>query len=185
MARAAGVAIVFADSADYPCIADLSGDFSYARLQRCSEDEPAGYAPADLDRWAKTARAWAAGKSPPGLPYAAEPPPPAPRDTIIFFISARRCGARSPRDADRAAVTRSTRPCRRRFSSACRARPRASGGQSRAGLSISVARRRRRPPGRGADRRLEQYPRCAASPSCARRSPPVPPPPGLALDAEA
>jgi uncharacterized protein YecE (DUF72 family) len=37
MARAAGVAIVFADSDDYPCIADLSGDFSYARLQRCRE----------------------------------------------------------------------------------------------------------------------------------------------------
>jgi uncharacterized protein YecE (DUF72 family) len=81
------VAIVFADSDDHPCIPDLSGDFVYARLQRCVEDEPAGYAPAGLDRWAKAARAWAAGKSPPGFPYAAEPPPPAPRDAFIFFIS--------------------------------------------------------------------------------------------------
>src|SRR5688572_19396144 len=52
MARAAGVAIVFADSDEFPCIADLSGDFSYARLQRCRDDEPAGYGPAELDRWA-------------------------------------------------------------------------------------------------------------------------------------
>ena len=33
------------------------------------------------------ARAWAAGKSPPGFPYAADPPPSAPRDAFIFFIS--------------------------------------------------------------------------------------------------
>ncbi len=87
MARAAGVAIVFADSDEFPCIADLSGDFSYARLQRCREDEPTGYGPAELDRWAEVARAWAAGESPPGFPYAADPPPPAPRDVFAFFIS--------------------------------------------------------------------------------------------------
>jgi uncharacterized protein YecE (DUF72 family) len=87
MARAAGVAIVFADSDDYPCIPDLSGDFSYARLQRCREDEPAGYSPAELDRWAEIAKAWSLGESPPGLPYAADPPPPAPRDVFTFFIA--------------------------------------------------------------------------------------------------
>ena len=87
MARAAGVAIVFADSDEFPCIADLSGNFSYARLQRCREAEPAGYAPDELDRWAEVASAWSRGESPPGLPYVAEPPPPAPRDAFLFFIS--------------------------------------------------------------------------------------------------
>jgi uncharacterized protein YecE (DUF72 family) len=87
MARKAGVAIVFADSDDYPMIADLSGSFSYARLQRCREEEKAGYAGAELDRWAEVARAWSRGESPKGLPYCAEPPKPAAREVFAFFIS--------------------------------------------------------------------------------------------------
>jgi len=87
MARAARVAIVFADSDDYPCIPDLSGGFSYARLQRCREAEATGYTVAELDRWADIAKAWSLGESPPRLPYAAEPPPPAPREVFSFFIS--------------------------------------------------------------------------------------------------
>jgi uncharacterized protein YecE (DUF72 family) len=87
MARAAGVAIVFADSDDYPCIPDLSGGIIYARLQRCIEEEAAGYAGDALDRWAGIAKHWARGESPAGFPYAAEAPPPMPRDTYVFFIS--------------------------------------------------------------------------------------------------
>jgi uncharacterized protein YecE (DUF72 family) len=88
MARKAGVAIVFADADDYPCIADVSGDLVYARLQRSREEEAAGYSDADLDRWAEVARGWARGESPAGLPYAAETPAPVvPRDTYIFVIS--------------------------------------------------------------------------------------------------
>lgn len=87
MARAAGVAVVFADADDYPCISDLSGDFVYARLQRSRAELATGYEPAELDRWAVVAKAWAGGESPSGFPYAAEPPPPQPRDTYVFFIS--------------------------------------------------------------------------------------------------
>ena len=87
MARAAGVAIVFADSDEFPCIADLSGDFVYARLQRSREKAAAGYSKAALARWAKLAQAWARGESPAGLPCVAEPPPQRPRDTYVFFIS--------------------------------------------------------------------------------------------------
>ena len=87
MARKAGVAIVFADSDDYPCIADLSGDFAYARLQRCQEAEACGYGGAELDRWAETVKAWSRGESPVGFAYAAEPPEPQPRDTFVFMIS--------------------------------------------------------------------------------------------------
>jgi uncharacterized protein YecE (DUF72 family) len=87
MARAAGVAIVFADSDDYPCIPDLSGDFAYARLQRSREGEASGYPAAELDRWAEAAKAWARGESPERFPYVTEPPPPRPRETYIFFIS--------------------------------------------------------------------------------------------------
>lgn len=88
MARKAGVAIVFADADDYPCIADVSGDFVYARLQRSREEEATGYAEAELDRWAEVAQAWARGESPAGFPYVAETPAPVmPRDTYIFVIS--------------------------------------------------------------------------------------------------
>ena len=87
LAREAEVAIVFGDSDDYPCVADLSGDFAYARLQCTQEDVPTGYTPEVLDRWAAVARGWAAGESPPGLPYVTEPAQPQPRDTFVFMIA--------------------------------------------------------------------------------------------------
>ncbi|MEG3176882.1 DUF72 domain-containing protein [Sphingomonas sp. RB3P16] len=87
LCRAAGVAIAYADSTDYPALADVSGDFVYARLEAAVEEEPAGYAPAALDRWAEVAHGWAAGESPTGLPYVAKPAAKAPRDTFVFFIN--------------------------------------------------------------------------------------------------
>ncbi|WP_267388891.1 DUF72 domain-containing protein [Sphingomonas sp. GC_Shp_3] len=88
MARAAGVALVYADSADYPAIADVTGDFVYARLENAVEAEATGYASAALDDWAETARAWAKGEQPDGLPYAStEAPAKRPRDTFVFFIN--------------------------------------------------------------------------------------------------
>lgn len=87
LARAAGVAIVYADSTDYPAIADVSGDLVYARLEAAVEDEPAGYPSAALDRWASAARCWAAGGAAADLPYLAEPAPGTPRETFVFFIN--------------------------------------------------------------------------------------------------
>ena len=98
MARKAGVAIVFADSDEFPAFADLSGDFAYARLQRSREDVATGYGEAELDRWAAVAKAWARGKSPPGLPYAAEPAAVGPRDVYVFFTSGAK--ARNPAAAE-------------------------------------------------------------------------------------
>ncbi|WP_445191163.1 DUF72 domain-containing protein [Sphingomonas sp. Tas61C01] len=88
MARAAGVAIVFADSTDYPAIADVTADFMYARLEAGIEEHATGYDAAALDRWADAARAWSEGGAPPGLPYVEETPPAKKaRDTFVFFIS--------------------------------------------------------------------------------------------------
>ena len=86
LARAAGVAIVYADSPEYPAIADVSGDFVYARLEAGVEEEPTGYPSKDLDRWADAARLWAKGGAPEGLPYVADPAPKTPRETFVFFI---------------------------------------------------------------------------------------------------
>jgi uncharacterized protein YecE (DUF72 family) len=87
MAREAGVAIVYEDSGDFPCIADISGDFVYARLMKAKPEIETGYAPAEIDRWAGIARSWAKGESPPGLPYVADPARVRARETYIFFIA--------------------------------------------------------------------------------------------------
>lgn len=88
MAQTAGVALVYADSATYPAIADLTGDFVYARLEQAQAAIATGYAPEALDRWVTTARAWSHGERPEGLPYVmAKPPPSKPRDTFVFFIN--------------------------------------------------------------------------------------------------
>jgi uncharacterized protein YecE (DUF72 family) len=95
MARGAGVAIVFADHEEYPEIADLTSDFVYARLQRTREEEPSGYAPAELDRWARVLEDWAKGKSPSGLAYVeAARPTQRPRDVFAFIIGGAK--ARNP-----------------------------------------------------------------------------------------
>jgi uncharacterized protein YecE (DUF72 family) len=95
MAREAGVAIVFADADDYPCIPDLSGDFVYARLQRCVEAEATGYGAGALDRWVAVAKAWARGESPSGFPYVDQPPPVRPRDAYMS-LHQRRQAPRAP-----------------------------------------------------------------------------------------
>ncbi len=88
MARAAGVAIVFADAADYPAIADVTGDFVYARLENAVEAVPTGYDDAALDRWRDAAREWAAGGVPDGLPYVETAAlERMARDTFVFFIN--------------------------------------------------------------------------------------------------
>ena len=88
MARAAGVAIVFADSTDYPAIADVTGDFVYARLEAGIEEHATGYDDTALDRWSDAVRLWSQGGVPEGLPYVeAAPPAKTPRDTFVFFIS--------------------------------------------------------------------------------------------------
>ena len=87
MCRAAGVAIVYAESADYPAIADVTGDFVYARLENAVEEEPEGYSAAALDHWAEVAKDWAAGGSPDGLPYVTDPAPKTPRDVFVFMIN--------------------------------------------------------------------------------------------------
>ncbi|MCD2323556.1 DUF72 domain-containing protein [Sphingomonas sp. IC-56] len=87
MCREAGVAIVYADSPQYPALADITADFVYARLEAGEDTNPLCYAAADFPRWLDTARSWAQGDRPEGLPYVtADTPPAEPRDTFVFFI---------------------------------------------------------------------------------------------------
>ncbi len=81
------MAIAFADSDEFPCIADLSGDLVYARLQRSRAEVPTGYPLPEMDRWAEVAKGWARGESPEGFPYVARAPRPPAREVYVFFIS--------------------------------------------------------------------------------------------------
>lgn len=88
LARRHGVAIVFADSDDYPAIPDPTADFVYARLQRCRESEPAGYSPDEIGIWARRAGSWASGAVPADLaPVGNEPGTGPARDVFVFFIA--------------------------------------------------------------------------------------------------
>lgn len=81
-------AIVVADHADYPQIADLTADFVYARLMQAREDVPTGYDNEQLDEWARIARSWAAGHAPEGLSYVGVREPAAKgRDVFVYMIN--------------------------------------------------------------------------------------------------
>jgi uncharacterized protein YecE (DUF72 family) len=58
LCRARNIAVVFEDSDEYPCVEADTADFSYARLQRMSEDVATGYDDAALDSFAARAREW-------------------------------------------------------------------------------------------------------------------------------
>ena len=93
LARRQHIATVFTDSPKYPSLADVTGDFVYARLMRSAAEIDTGYAAADLDAWAQRAQCWAGGAEPADLPRVQDAPTSgganaAPREVFIYFISA-------------------------------------------------------------------------------------------------
>ena len=89
LARKYKAAIVYADHAKYPDIADVTADFIYARLQTGSDDNPDCYTPKGLDEWAARVKTWAEGKQPADLRRAdpATDAPVQPRDVFVYFIT--------------------------------------------------------------------------------------------------
>jgi uncharacterized protein YecE (DUF72 family) len=82
------IALVFAEHATYPAIADVIADFVYARLQKGKDTEKLGYPGNALDIWAKRARTWAEGGVPADLDLAdpKHKTPAKPRDVFVYFI---------------------------------------------------------------------------------------------------
>jgi uncharacterized protein YecE (DUF72 family) len=80
--------VVFTDHVKYPNIADVTGDFIYARLQRGKDTVPTAYPPRDIDAWADRLRSWAQGKEPADLPRVAPAAKskPTPRDVFAYVI---------------------------------------------------------------------------------------------------
>ena len=87
LARKYDTAIVFADSAKYPIIADPTSDFVYCRLQNAQETVATGYKPAEIRKWAEAARAWEAGGTPKGLKLLGKPAQRKKRDVFVYFIA--------------------------------------------------------------------------------------------------
>lgn len=60
--------VVFTDHTVYPNIADVTGDFVYARLQQGKDTIPTAYPPKALAAWADRLQDWAKGNEPDDLP---------------------------------------------------------------------------------------------------------------------
>lgn len=85
--RQFAIPVVFAEHATYPAIADVTGDFVYARLQKGNEKLKAGYPENALDAWAERANGWAKGSEPADLPRLAKTRAARmPRDVFVYFI---------------------------------------------------------------------------------------------------
>jgi uncharacterized protein YecE (DUF72 family) len=85
--RRFGMPVVFAEHDRYPAIADITGDFVYARLQKGDEKLKDGYPPKALDSWAARAKTWAQGGEPKDLPRVDKTAAKKqPRDVFIYFI---------------------------------------------------------------------------------------------------
>jgi uncharacterized protein YecE (DUF72 family) len=79
--------VVFAEHGKYPAIADITGDFVYARLQKGNDELKTCYPPKQLDAWAKRFQVWADGGEPDDLPRAdAKSAKKVPRDVFAYVI---------------------------------------------------------------------------------------------------
>jgi uncharacterized protein YecE (DUF72 family) len=80
--------VVFTDHKTYPSIADATGDFFYARLQRGNDEIATAYSPKALDAWAARARSLARGGMPDDLPRieAGRRLPAKARDVFLYVI---------------------------------------------------------------------------------------------------
>jgi uncharacterized protein YecE (DUF72 family) len=88
LAREFATPIVFTDHTKYPSLADATGDFIYARLQRGQDSVPTAYPPKEINAWAKRLETWAQGNAPGDLPSVAPPAQakPKPRDVFAYVI---------------------------------------------------------------------------------------------------
>lgn len=86
--RKHAVAVVVADSGDYPAIGDITADFVYARLQRAEESVETGYDDKALALWGERATAWASGGEADGIErVSSKPAKKTKRDVFVLMIN--------------------------------------------------------------------------------------------------
>jgi uncharacterized protein YecE (DUF72 family) len=99
--RTHDVALVCADSPNWPQLMDVTSEFVYCRLHGAEELYASGYDEKSLQEWARRVVSWSCGESPSGARLAAKPQPgkQSPRDVFVYFDNdAKVC---APRDAQR------------------------------------------------------------------------------------
>jgi uncharacterized protein YecE (DUF72 family) len=87
LVREHDAAIVFADSAKYPTLADVAGPFVYARLQQAKASVKTGYTTKELKQWGEDAVAWAEGGAPKRHETLSKPIAKKKRDVFIYMIN--------------------------------------------------------------------------------------------------
>lgn len=91
------IALVCADTVDWPLLMDLTSDFVYCRLHGSRELYRSGYSAAELGRWAKRIRAWRDGKPMRDGTFVGTLAKAMPRDVYVYFDNTDKLMA--PRDA--------------------------------------------------------------------------------------
>jgi uncharacterized protein YecE (DUF72 family) len=91
------IALVGADTVEWPLLMDLTSDFVYCRLHGSRELYRSGYGAAELGRWAKRIRAWRDGKAMRDGTFVGTPAKAMPRDVYVYFDNTDKLMA--PRDA--------------------------------------------------------------------------------------
>ena len=95
--RAHDVALVCADSVEWPRLMDVTSDFVYCRLHGSRQLHASGYDNAALDEWGRRIKAWAHGKEPPHAERVAGKARPRKRDVFVVFDNDKK--ARAPANA--------------------------------------------------------------------------------------
>lgn len=93
------VALVCADTVDWPRLMDVTADFVYCRLHGAEELYASGYKPKDIEEWAQRIEGWRCGGTRVSGEYASEREPSRrlSRDVFVYFDNDRK--VRAPRDA--------------------------------------------------------------------------------------
>jgi uncharacterized protein YecE (DUF72 family) len=80
------IALVCADTVDWPLLMDVTADFVYCRLHGSTELYKSRYSEAELDRWAARVAAWSSGAVMTDGTFVTPPVKDGmPRDVFVFF----------------------------------------------------------------------------------------------------
>jgi uncharacterized protein YecE (DUF72 family) len=93
------IALVCADTVEWPLLMDMTSDFVYCRLHGSRELYRSGYSAGEVGDWARRIRAWRDGKPMRDGTFVGSPAKPVPRDVFVYFDNTDKLMA--PRDAKR------------------------------------------------------------------------------------
>ena len=97
--RAYNVALVCADTVEWPLLMDVTADFVYCRLHGSEVLYASGYDDEALDTWSSRVVAWSRGAEPASVPRVTAPNPRQPQGRDVFVYFDNDAKVRAPFDA--------------------------------------------------------------------------------------